>query len=103
MTMTMTKKDRADSIRREIVDIERVEVHVETNQGTYSGADAVRKCGTGDPAYANREVYETVGGSVRTTGPSEDCAPGYMRDCGRSRLSALRRRVAALRAALRNL
>lgn len=95
-----TTKTVAD-LRREIAALERVEVHVETNQGTYGPGDAVRAIGVSDPAFANREVYETVGGTRRASGPSEDRAPGRMRAINRDRLSDLRKRLADLRAELR--
>lgn len=90
-----------DEIMSEIKTLNAIEVHVETNDGTYGGTEAVRKCGTGDPRWATRNVYETVGGQVRSTGPSEDRAPGRMRSIGRRELADLRKRVAELRAMLR--
>ena len=65
-----------DSIQAEINSLLRVEHLVETNEGTYSAIEARRKVGVGDPEFATRKVYETVGGSRRSTGPDEDGAPG---------------------------
>ena len=98
---TTTTRTKAE-ILREIDNLLKIEVHVETNQGTYGAAEAVRKVRTGDPAYANREVYETVGGTRRETGPGEDRAPGYMRRIGYTSLSEYRQQVAALRAELKH-
>lgn len=88
-------------IRAEIANLEKIEVHVETNQGTYGPTEAARKVGTGDPACANREVYETVGGTRREKGPSEEDAPGRMREINRTALAEYRTRLAELRKALR--
>src|SRR5690606_8333340 len=74
-----------------------VEVLVSTNQGTYGLQEAARKVGAGDPRVADRNVYETVGGRVRTTGPDEADAPGRMRHVGRSELRDLREQLQALR------
>jgi hypothetical protein len=80
--------------------LEATEVHVETNQGTYGAAEACRKVGTGDPAHGNREVYETVGGTRRATGPDEDRAPGRMRRINAETLADYRKQLAAWRRAL---
>ena len=54
-----------------------VEVLVETNSGTYSGVEACRTCGCGDPHFADYRIYERVGdGFRRREGCSEDRAPG---------------------------
>lgn len=88
-------------IAAEIAEIEAEEVHVETNQGTYGSAEAARKVGCGDPAFANREVYETVGGKRRETGPGAGRAPGYMRQINADYMARLRAEVADLRKTLR--
>jgi hypothetical protein len=98
--MSTTTRTKAE-IQKEIANLEKIEVHVATNQGTYGGNDAARKIGSGRPAHANREVYETVAGRVRTTGPGEDAAPGRMRQINGRQLTDYRRQVAALRAELR--
>ena len=55
-------------------------VLVETNDGTFGGAEAARKVGTAQPQFAVRKVYEQVGtGKRRADGPGEDDAPGRMR------------------------
>ena len=93
---TMTIMD----LRREIAALEAVEVHVSTNQGTYGALEACRKIGSGDPRFANREVYETVGGARRETGPDEDCAPGRMRQINRQLLAGKRAELSQLRSRL---
>lgn len=98
--MTTTERER---IQDEIDALTQIEVHVRTNQGTYGAVDACRLCGTGDPRFANREEYETVGGLKRTTGPDEQHAPGRMRDIGSATLAHYRHRVAALREKLRTM
>ena len=99
--MTTTKTRSREEIQAEIDTIVKIEVHVATNQGTYSNHDAVRAVGVGDPALANREVYETVGGARRATGPSEEMAPGRMRRINTATLAGYRQTLAALRAELR--
>ncbi len=84
-------------IEQEIAELETVEIHVETNQGTYGAEEACRKIGTGDPRAANREVYETVGGQRRETGPDEDRAPGRMRKINRKALADKRAALKRLR------
>ena len=90
-----------DEIRAEIDNLMKIEVHVDTNQGTYGATEAVRKGGCGDPRFADREVYETVGGDKRETGPDADHASGRMRPIGSKTLSDYRKQVAALRAEMR--
>lgn len=96
--MTTTRQE----IQSEIDALLKIEVHVQTNQGTYGATEACRKVGCGDPMFANREVYETVGRTRRETGPDADDAPGYMRPIGRELLNDLRKRLAALRAKLKS-
>lgn len=91
-----------DSIQAEINALLRVEHMIETNDGTYGASEACRKVGSGDPAFATRRVYETVGGSRRSTGPDEADAPGYMRKINAEDMKADRKRLADLRAALRS-
>lgn len=91
-----TVEDCQDAIRN----LERTELHVETNQGTYGAQEACRKVGSGDTRFANREVYETVGGVRRETGPSEDRAPGYMRRINADQMRDYRAQLAAWRRAL---
>lgn len=86
--------------RREIEVLAGQEFLVETNQGTYGSAEAARRVGTGDPRFADRNVYETVGGSRRETGPSEDDAPGRMRRINAKALRKARERLARLRRSL---
>lgn len=90
-----------ETIQKEINELLAVEVCVETNDGTYGAAEACRCVGTGDPAFATRNVYETVGGKTRYTGPREDRAPGRMRAGGRAVLADYRRQLADLRAELK--
>jgi len=92
-----------DDLQREIDSLLRVEVHVETNQGTYGATEAGRKVGTSDPAFANREVYETVAGTRRETGPSEERAPGRMRRVNAGQMSRLRADLKHLRTRLREI
>ncbi len=91
-----------NEIQSEIETLSRVEHLVETNQGTYGSREAASKVGTGDPAFAERNVYETVGGSRRATGPSEDLSPGLRRRINSGVMSRDRERLAALKAALRS-
>lgn len=98
--MNATKTGR-EVILAEIEAVQKIEHHVETNEGTYGAVEACRKVGSGDPAFANRQVYETVAGERRATGPDEEDAPGRMRQLNRDSLAADRRRVADLRAELR--
>ena len=97
--MTTTHKSRTE-IQSEINTLLNVEHLVETNAGTYGDGDVVRAGCTG--GMAERNVYETVGGQRRATGPSEDRAPGRMRRINRETMSDDRKRVADLKAALRS-
>jgi hypothetical protein len=97
MTATRTRSE----IKAEIGNLLKIEVHIQTNQGTYGNAEACRKVGNGSSEFANREVYETVGGTRRETGPSEDNAPGTMRSINRQRLADLRSQVAELKQELK--
>ena len=83
MTKTMQQygaiKQQITSLDEQIAALEADEYMIETNQGTYGAAEARRKVGCGDPHFANRDVYETVGGTRRERGPDEADAPGRMR------------------------
>lgn len=84
-------KELIAEIQADIAEIEATEIHVETNQGTYTG---------GDPRLNNREVYETVGGVRREVGPGEEDAPGRMRRINAAQMKALRKQAKALRGRL---
>ena len=55
------------------------DVLIATNSGTFGAAEACRKVGTGDQAFATRNVYQRLDGTIYATGPNEDDAPGRMR------------------------
>jgi hypothetical protein len=95
-------KTRTAEIQTEINELMSVEVCVGHNEGTYGGVEAARKCGSGDPQFASRNEYETVGGEKRSTGPSADRMPGYMQYGGKARLAEYRQQLAALRAELKS-
>ncbi len=91
-----TRAEISDAIRA----LENTEVHVETNDGTYSAAEAQRKVRSGDPRYATRNVYETVGGKRRATGPDAADAPGRMRHLNTEQMRELRAKLSALQSDL---
>lgn len=97
----MTTRTR-EEIRTEIAELLTIEVCVGHNEGTYGAAEACRKCGSGDPRFANRHEYETVGGEKRSTGPDLDQMPGRMLYGGKARLAEYRQQLASLRAELRS-
>jgi hypothetical protein len=101
--MTTQTTDRIEALAREIAALAAIEHCVETNSGTYGAAEARRAVGCGDPQFADRNIYETVGGARRETGPDAKDAPGRMRRLNRDALAADRRRLAALREELRRL
>lgn len=84
--------------REEIALLRDAEYHTQTNSGTYGAQEAFRKVGTGDPHFADRDVYETVGGRVRSTGPAADRAPGYTRYLDAGQLKAARELLTRLEA-----
>lgn len=89
-------------IESEIKTISLIEVHMETNSGTFGNSEACRKVGTGDPAVATRNVYEVVGsGQRRATGPDEEDAPGRMRTIGVAEMKEYRVKLAELKKLLR--
>ena len=96
-TRTRTRKE----IQAEIDALTGQEYLVATNQGTFGSSEAVRKVGTGDPMFANRDVYETVGGARRERGPDEADAPGRMRKLNRAALAEDRKRLSELKRELR--
>jgi len=99
--MLTTKTTNAARIDSEIRRIEAVEVHVATNDGTYGAVEAGRCCGSGDPRFATRDMYETVAGATRETGPTAARMPGRLRWIGSEQLRDLRKQVGALRRSLR--
>lgn len=96
--------DQYKALRAEARELAAREYLVATNQGTYSAQEACRKIGTGDPRHADRDVFETVGGGSRVTGPAEGSdLPGYMRGVSTDNLKADRKRLAEIRKAIGNL
>lgn len=71
-------------------------VLVATNSGTYGAAEAARKCGTGDPRFADHRIYERVGGGKRHEGMDLDRMPGRLRSVGREALKAKRQQLQQL-------
>lgn len=57
----MSASKSRTEIQAEINTLSSVEYLIETNDGTYGATEACRKVGSGDPMYATRRVYETVG------------------------------------------
>lgn len=102
MAKTTTEERAAviHGLAEEIKALTAVEVHTETNSGTYGAAEACRKVGTGEQRFADRNVYETVGGKRRETGPAEADAPGRMRKINAEAMKRLRRDLAGLRTKL---
>lgn len=92
-----------DEIHERIHALEGQWVHVETNQGTYGAHEACRKCGCGDPHFANREVYMKADGETYETGPGDGRYPGYMRKIGYESLREVREELKGLRTRLREL
>lgn len=88
-------------LQNEIDGLTACEVHMETNQGTYGASEACRKVGSGDPYFANREVYQTVGGQRREIGPDQNDAPGRMRSIGHEEMAEKKSRLADLKKQLR--
>lgn len=98
----MSEARRRAELEAEIANLERIEVLVETNSGTFGPHEACAKVGTGDPAFATRNVYEAVGtGKRRATGPDEGDAPGYMRAGNTETMARHRKALAELRRRLR--
>lgn len=77
--MSRTRED----LDREIEALQKREILVATNEGTYSG---------GDPAYKTYRIYEEVGGGERHEGCDIDRAPGNIRRF-RSELHAARTKL----------
>ena len=101
LTTKTTTTTNAARIASEIHRLEAVEVHVATNDGTYGALEAGRCCGSGDPRFATRDMYETVGGGTRQTGPDYADMPGRLRWIGQEELRDLRKQVGELRRSLR--
>ena len=88
-------------IEQRIATLSRVEYLTETNEGTYGPAEAVRACGSGDPAIASYRVYETVGGTRRRIGCDPDRAPGYARHFRPEQMRADREELARMKREVR--
>jgi hypothetical protein len=54
----------------------RADVMIETNEGTFSAQEALKKVGTGDPKFANYRIMESLDGGRRTIGCDPSKAPG---------------------------
>lgn len=91
------RRDKIEALTREIAILAAKEYCVAHNEGTYGGAEAIRKCGTAEPYFANRHEYETVGGAKRATGPEGDRMPGRLQRCRPEGLAADRATLAGLR------
>lgn len=83
---------KIEAIENEIATLNQVEYLVATNSGTYGAEECGQKVGCGDPAFGDRNVYETVGGRVRATGPDHNDAPGRMRQVNAAALKTDRKR-----------
>ncbi len=95
---TKTKASQIAKLETEAKEIAATVIMVATNEGTYSAIEAQRAIGTGDPAYADRKVYERIGdGVISSTGPSEDDAPGRMRQINSEAVNQLRAKLRSLR------
>lgn len=101
--MMQTLNNRS-AIEAEIATLSSVEYMVATNAGTYGPTEALRCVGCGDPEFATRKEYETVGGAKRATGPDLADVPGRMIRGPKTaaKLSADRKRLADLQAAIRS-
>lgn len=96
---TMTKTELESQAR----ELAAMEVLVETNDGTYGAAEACRKVGCGDPAFAAYKVYVRVGdGRRRVVGCDPNKAPGYARHF-RASLAEKQKALAALRAKIKQM
>lgn len=93
----MTNKE----IETEIKSLQRKEYLIASNAGTYSPMEARRAVGSGDPAVATRNIYETVGGLKRSTGPRAEIAPGRMLSLSSRALGEDRKRVTDLQKMLK--
>lgn len=91
MDTTTTLRQQIDALRDAITELARREHCVGHNEGTYGAAECQRKTGSGQPRAGLVEVYETVGGRRRRTGP--DNAPGVVRYCTPLALTEDRRRL----------
>lgn len=98
--MTATIND----IKRQADELANSWVLVATNQGTYGSTEAVRVVGSGDPRFADCNVYEQVGtGKRRVDGCDPDECPGCLRRFNgelakkQARLAELRRQIKASR------
>ena len=70
----------ASVLRANIADMDREEVCVALNAGTFSAAECCRKTGCGDSRYGEYEIYERLAtGERRVVGCDPDRAPGYAR------------------------
>ncbi|NDD52982.1 hypothetical protein EBZ39_03740 [bacterium] len=80
----MTKQTEIESLGSEMIEIQ-------TNEGTYGGSEAVRKCGTADPRFANCHLFVSVDGTKKEyRGCDPDRAPGMMRAVNTDYLAEMR-------------
>jgi hypothetical protein len=97
----MTTTTKTAAMEAEAKALANEQVMVATNQGTYGQAEACRKIGTGDPQFANCDIYETVGDAPMTNADIEAKWNGVgrmriFRDtiiAKRARLTELRRQI----------
>lgn len=91
-----------EQIQAEINALEQVEHVIETNEGTYGLGDCQRAGVSGDPKFSTRNVYETVGGVRRESGPTIERTPGRMRRINCETMADDRKRLADLRRQMRS-
>lgn len=96
--MTTTFASKKSELIKAAEAMARESVLIETNSGTFSSVEACAKVGSGDPAFAEYRIYETVGSGERhTTGCNLDRAPGLGRRINAETLTAKRAALAAIK------
>lgn len=88
-------------LEKQAAELSAREILVETNDGTYSAAEAQRATGTGLPESNTYRVYAIVGGGTRHDGCAKDRAPGRGRALNRTELAAAQKQLAEIRRQIR--
>lgn len=91
-------------LKKQADELSAMQILVETNEGTYGAEEARRKCGSGDPQFADYRIYECVGtGERRREGCDSERAPGNARFLNRQQLADAQSRLAKLRDEIKSL
>jgi hypothetical protein len=77
--MTQTQISEIRMLEARAAELSTRWILVATNEGTFGATEALRACGTGDPAFASYRTYARISGARKHEGADPKSAPGRPR------------------------